>query len=60
MVPWGTVEPLLVLMVAVNVTGWLTNEGLGNEVRTMLTAPAPTLWTSVFETLPVKFVSALV
>ena len=50
----------MVLMVAVNVTGWLTNEGLGNEVRTMLTAPAPTLWTSVFETLPVKFVSALV
>jgi predicted small secreted protein len=60
MVPWGTVAPLLVVMVAVNVTGWLTTEGLGNDVRTMLTAPAPTLWTSAGETLPVKFVSPLV
>jgi len=50
------------LMVALNVTGWSTKEGLGDEVRVTEVAPAPTVWTSAVapEALPVKFVSALV
>jgi hypothetical protein len=62
MVPEGAVAPLMVLIVAVKVTDWFTNEVVGDDVRTMEVALVPTLCTSPVgaEALPVKFESALV
>jgi len=41
-VPWGAVDPLLVLILAVNVTGWLITAADGEDERATAVAPAPT------------------
>jgi hypothetical protein len=53
------VDPLLVLMDAVNVTDWLINAGFGPEVRTTEVVEAPTLWLNEVDVLVTKFVSPL-
>jgi len=56
-VPCGAVDPLLVLMVAVSVTGWLITEAVGDDERTTAVAPVPTACASADEVLPPKFAS---